>query len=251
MKVAARPARKSGALMSTKPARLLSRSRAALFSCGSEKGLEFPEVPATAEHHREHHHHDVRPCRPSPWHGRYARIPGHCTAFHLVQVRGRLGQSCCGTSTGGDLPRSRVRCRRRAGRRRGPAKGYAGGSGHGSFHIDEFGQALVPASDGSGRRTWPGIKGRLLFEIRFCPEELIDLAITRRLQPGDPWKLPYVGIPHNLHREGRIYFYKKDEYGGRVMYPPQQDEGLIRVIRSLRPRKAVRFIVTARRLGGH
>jgi hypothetical protein len=187
-----------------------------------------------------------QPCSPSQWHGRYARIPGDCSAFHLVQVQGRLwpvlmwdfdGRGTCvavQSAAAAALADAVARTKR-----------YAGGSGHGSFQINEFGQVLVPASDGSGRCYLAGyFNGRLLFRNPFCPDELIDLSDNRRLQPGDPWKLPYVGIPHNLHREGRIYFYKQDESGSRMMYPLQQDERLIRVLRSLRPRKAVRFIVT-------
>jgi hypothetical protein len=124
------------------------------------------------------------------------------------------------------------------------AKRFAGGTGHGSFMINEFGQVLVPASEARRRFLAGHLRGRLLFENPFCPEEPIDLSDDGRLQPGDPWKLPYVGIPHNLHREGSIYFYKEDETGGRTTFPLQQDEGLIRAFRSIRPRGAVRFIVT-------
>lgn len=189
---------------------------------------------------------NFRPCDPSPWHGRYARIPGDCTVFHLVQVRGRLwpvvlwdldGRGTCEAVESDDAAALADAVAR--------AKRHAGGSGHGSFQINEFGQVLVPASDGSGRCYLTGeLRGRLLFENPFCPEELIDLGDNRRLQPGDPWKLPYVGIPHNLHRAGWIYFYKQDDTGRRMIYPSQQDEGLIRVMQSLRSRTPVRFIVT-------
>jgi hypothetical protein len=187
-----------------------------------------------------------QPCSPSPWHGRYARIPGDCTTFHLTQAKGRLWPILLWDFDGRGTCEA-VNCDAAAALSDAVAraKRMAGGSGHGAFSINEFGQVLVPASDGSGRCLLAGhLTGRLLFENPFCPEELIDLTDNRRLQPGDPWKLPYVGIPHNLHREGRIYFYKQDESGGRMMYPLQQDEGLISVMRSLRPRKAVRFIVT-------
>jgi hypothetical protein len=187
-----------------------------------------------------------QPCNPSPWRGRYARIPGDCTAFHLVQVRGRPWPVLLWDFDGRGTCEA-VECDAAAALADAVAwaKRYAGGGRHGSFQINESGQVLVPGSDHSGRCYLAGqLSGQLLFENPFCPEELIDLSDNRRLQPGDPWKLPYVGIPHNLHREGRIYFYKQDESGGRMTHPPQQDEGLIRVLRSLRPRKAVRFIVT-------
>ena len=52
------------------------------------------------------------------------------------------------------------------------AKRHAGGGGGGSFVINEFGQVLVPASDGGGRRFLAGqLEGRLLFENPFDPND--------------------------------------------------------------------------------
>src|SRR5438876_1189388 len=63
------------------------------------------------------------------------------------------------------------------------------------------------------------------------------------LQPGDPWKLPYIGVPYNLHRGGHVYFYREDESGGTTVLPPRQDPQLIQALRTVRPRGPVRFIV--------
>jgi hypothetical protein len=124
-------------------------------------------------------------------------------------------------------------------------KRHAGGEGGGSFLIDEYGRVIVPASDGGGRRFLAGrLNGRFLFENPFRPDEPIDLGDGGNLQNGDPWRLPYIGIPYHLHRGGRIYFYEQDEVGGRSIYPSQQDFDLIRAIRNLRPSGAVRVVVT-------
>jgi hypothetical protein len=88
------------------------------------------------------------------------------------------------------------------------------------------------------------LNGRLLFENPFLPEEPIDLGDGERLENGDPWNRPYIGIPYHLHRSGRIYFYQQDEQGGRSIYPPQQDFELIRAIRNVRPYGPVRIVVT-------
>ena len=124
------------------------------------------------------------------------------------------------------------------------AKRHAGGTGGGSFVINEFGQVLVPASDGGGQRYLAGcLEGQLAFENPFDPDDVIDLGDCKHLQPGDPWKLPYVGIPFNLNRRSKLYFYRMDDEGGRSEYPPQQDGALIQTLRQLRRTGAVRFIV--------
>lgn len=124
------------------------------------------------------------------------------------------------------------------------AKRHAGGSGGGSFMINEFGQVLVPDSDGAGRRSLVGQwEGRLLFKNPFDPDDNIDLCDCSRLQPGDPWKLPYVGFPYNLSGRSRIYFYRLDDDGGQSVYPPRQDTNLIEAFRRIRRSGPVRFIV--------
>lgn len=186
-------------------------------------------------------------CRPAPWTGRYARIPGKGTVFHLETVRGRLWPVIHWK-----IDEDRGICRavecdaaEQLALAVAKAKRHAGGSGGGCFAINEFGKIIVPTTDLGGKRYLAGtLQGRLLFHNPFCPDQPIDLWDNRRLQPGDPWKMPYVGIPHHLHRDGHIYFYKQDEDGRGKVYPQQQDMELIRLFRSLRPRGAIRFIVT-------
>ena len=185
-------------------------------------------------------------CKPSEWKGRYARIPGDNTAFHLKYIGGRMWPVVLWETEEGTGTCAARECDAAAQLADAveAAKRKAGGTGGGSFVINEFGQVLVPASDGSGRRCLAGeLSGRLLFENPFDEDSPIDLGDCYHLQSGDPWKLPYVGFPFNLNRRSQIYFYNLDDEGGQSLFPKQQDRSLIQAIRSLRRTGAVRFIV--------
>lgn len=185
-------------------------------------------------------------CRPMLWNGRYARIPGDASVFHLKFINGRMWPAIEWTTEEGTgncaaLPSSAAEELAASVER---AKRHAGGSGGGSFVINEFGQVLVPASDGAGRRFLAGqLDGRLYFENPFDPEDSFDLGDYSHLQTGDPWKLPYVGFPYNLNGRSQIYFYRLDDDGGQSVYPPRQDMSLIQAFRLIRRTGAVRFIV--------
>lgn len=184
---------------------------------------------------------------PTPWNGRYARIPGETSVFHLEFVRGRLWPvikwqldvdrgRCVAmrTSAAAEMTEAVIE-----------AKRFCGSSGGGAFQINEFGQVLVPASDLDDRRILAGeLLGPLRFENPFAPHQPIDLEGDAYLQSGDPWKLPYVGMPFVFY-EGSIYF--KHSEGGirRRQYPPRQDDELIRALRRLRP-SGCRILVTHR-----
>lgn len=185
-------------------------------------------------------------CRPTSWHGRYARIPGDTSVFHLRSVNGRMWPVIeWSTEDGrGTCPAIRNPATEELADAVGRAKRHAGGDGGGSFLINEFGQVLVPASDGKGQRFLAGhLNGRLLFENPFDPDDVIDLGDCSHLQPGDPWKLPYVGIPYNLNGRSQIYFYELNSDGGSPVFPPRQDQSLIQAFRRIRRTGAVRFIV--------
>jgi hypothetical protein len=185
--------------------------------------------------------------QPTPWHGRYSRVMGNSSVFHLRHIDGRFWPILV-WETGGELALCRaVNCPAAVALADAVAraKRHAGGEGGGSFLIDEYGRVIVPASGGGGRRFLAGqLSGQLLFENPLLPDKPIDLGDDELFENGDPWKLPYIGIPYHLHRCGRIYFYQQDEHGGRVIYPPQQDVELIRSIRKLRPMGPVRIVVT-------
>jgi len=185
-------------------------------------------------------------CRPTPWSGRYRRVMGDVSVFHLRYVDGRLwpvviwetgeGTATCralGCAAATELADAVAR-----------AKRYAGGDEGGSFVVNEYRQVIVPSSDGDGKRFLAGwLNGTLLFENPFVPQEPIDLGDDGHLENGDPWKLPYIGVQYNLHRSGHIYFYQEDESGAQTLYPPRQDYDLIGAIRNVRPTGAVRILV--------
>lgn len=186
-------------------------------------------------------------CHPTPWNGRYARVMGDGAVFHLRYIGGRLWPVLVWATDAGLVTCRAIDCAATvelvdAVAR---AKRLFGGDGGGSFLINEFGKVLVPAGDGGGRRFLAGrLNGPLLFENPFRPESPIDLGDDEILENGDPWKLPYIGIPYHLHRGGRLYFYQHDERGGRSIFPPLQDLDLIRAIRTVRPYGPVRILVT-------
>jgi hypothetical protein len=187
-----------------------------------------------------------RACRPVPWDGRYARLMGDGAVFHLRYVNGRLWPVLLWKTDEGVATCPAVNCAAtvKLVEAVSQAKRHAGGEGGGSFLINEYGQVLVPATEGGGRRFLVGrLKGTILFENLLVPGETIDLGDAELLENGDPWELPYVGIPYHLHRRGNIYFYRHDESGGRTMYPPRQDHELIRAIRNVRPYGPVRILV--------
>jgi hypothetical protein len=181
-----------------------------------------------------------------PWNGRYARVMGDTSVFHIRHTGGRLWPVLDWETDAGIATCRAMECAAASElvAAVAQAKRRLGGSGTGSFLINEFGKVLVPASDGAGQRLLAGrLSGTLLFENPFLPQEPIDLSDDQLLENGDPWKRPYVGIPYHLHRSGSIYFYQQNESGGRSIYPPQQDLELIRAIRSVRPYGPVRILV--------
>src|SRR5436305_1549553 len=93
-------------------------------------------------------------CTPRLWAGRYARIPGDRSVFHVQANGGRWcsvifwqREDGLGTCVAVDSPTVRQLTAAVTA-----AKRQLGGTGGGSFQINEFGQVLVPASDNSGRR---------------------------------------------------------------------------------------------------
>ncbi len=185
-------------------------------------------------------------CPPMPWNGRYGRVMGDSAVFHLRHTDGRLWPVLDWETDAGVATCRAIDCAAAVELVDAVAqvKRHVGGNGGGSFLINEYGKVLVPATDGAGQRFLAArLNGILLFENPFRPEEPIDLGDDKLLENGDPWKLPYLGIPYHLHRRGSIYFYQHDESGGRSIYPPQQDFELIRAIRNVRPYGPVRILV--------
>lgn len=185
-------------------------------------------------------------CTINTWSGRYATIPGKTSTLRVKSVNGRTcpvilwnREESIGTCCALEGPSVREMTDAiLAGKRK------FGGGGGGAFVINEYGQVLVPASDGSGKRALVGeIQGKLLFDNPFQDNSVLDLSDDAGLTCGDPWTLPYVGIPYNLSKRSDIYFYRQTEEGGEVERPMQQDEELIEKLRSIRRYGAMRFIV--------
>jgi hypothetical protein len=120
------------------------------------------------------------------------------------------------------------------------------GRGGGSFLINEFGQVIVPPLDGGLlmlRRYVGDWIGPLRFNDPLKNEATFDLCDDGSLSPGDPWVKPYVGIAYNLSANDRIYFKEQTADHEVARYAPKDNEYLIRLLRRIRPRDAVRFLL--------
>lgn len=184
-------------------------------------------------------------CKIKEWMGRYGRIEGSDSVFRVKTVGG--AKKIIITSF---QDSARVICEAQSS----PAvnnlinaviagKRALGSGGGGSFQINEFGQVLVPASDGSGKRVIVGeIKGTILF-IDPLTRKQIDLSDCKKLNLGDIWDKPYVGMPYNLSNTSRIYFWRTTSDGGSSEYLKTDYDELVSRLRSIRRYGAVRFIV--------
>lgn len=180
------------------------------------------------------------------WAGRYARIPGEESVFHLKQnadsyktsILWRIGNERV-TCPSADSPAERALADAVA-----DAKRAMGGVGTGAFQINEFGQVLVPSSNLGGRRcllvgeisqTWHFIDPR--------DNSVFDLSSVDGYRSGDLWQRPYIGMRYNLSYRNQIYFWNEGEEGGQKCLPERQDVKLIERILAVRGYGRVRFIV--------
>jgi len=179
------------------------------------------------------------------WNGRYARIPGEESVFHMKSVEGQACPVIIWRQQDYKITCKACDCRgvRELTEAVLSAKRMFGGWGGGSFQINEFKQVIVPASDGSGRRALVGrIQGKLLFENPIN-DSFIDISDDGDLCCGDPWDLPYVGNRFNLSKRNKIYFAHRELDAVVPEYPPAQDHTLIRALRKIRRWGPMRFIV--------
>ena len=209
------------------------------------------------------------PCEIGYWSGRYGRIVGSGTSFHIRDCDGELWlmldrrtddetARCLAKDSSGvrDLIKAVSNGKKFLG---------SGGGGGGSFIINEYSQVIVPSSSGNGERVIVGeIDGRLLFDNPLEDGNDIDISDFSELECGDLWELPYVGVAYNLSMNSKIY-YKRKEGGsggrkksrkrrrGSIPYavdmaierelPPVQDIELITNLRKVRNTGGTRFIV--------
>ena len=209
------------------------------------------------------------PCEIEYWSGRYGRIVGNGTSFHIRYCDDELRlmldwrtddetAQCLAKDSSGvrDLIKAVSNGKKFLG---------SGGGGGGSFIINEYSQVIVPSSSGNGERVIVGeIDGRLLFDNPLEDGNDIDISDFSELECGDLWELPYVGVAYNLSMDSEIY-YKRKEGGsggrkksckrrrGSIPYavdmaierelPPVQDIELITNLRKVRNTGGTRFIV--------
>ena len=180
------------------------------------------------------------------WTGRYNRIPGETTALHVRQL-GRDWWPCVDWVADNEVavcPMVDQVGARELGRAVNQGKRLVGEILGGSFLINEYGQVLVPSTTGERVAAVGEWSGPLEFTNKLSGNGTFDLASDRGLVPGAPWRLPYVGIPHNLSARSRIYLKVHDGAGMHYLEAPTQDARLINALRRVRPSGAVRFVVT-------
>ncbi len=173
------------------------------------------------------------------WKGRYSRIPGKTSVFHLKKSGGEYKvavywekngdvATCYAVDSASMTAMTNAIAR---------AKTAMGGKGGGSFQINEFGQVLVPSQDGSRRMLAGEIAGKIVFIDPWGGT--FDLSDAKGYANGDDWNLPYVGMKFNLNKRSEIYLWQEES----SLRPYKQDKELIGDIRKIRRYGAVRFIV--------
>lgn len=186
-------------------------------------------------------------CRPAIWEGRYARVAGKNSMFHLISYDGEyrpniLWETEDGKGTCWAQPSDPVRELSEAVRH---GKGQTGGTS-GAFTINEYGQVIVPSTSERGMQH---IVGRWHGELRFASPfhddgQYITLENIWDCEPGEPWKLPYIGIPHVMNAEGEICFRSENEEGKESESPPGPNKKIRKQFRAIRGSGGGRFIVT-------
>ncbi len=181
---------------------------------------------------------------PSPaieWSGRYGRIEGGSSAFHVVPHAGHhVIRAYIKTSEGRvtceALPCLDIKAMIEA---INDVKWRYNDQSGGSFLINEFGQVLV--SNKAKVRVCVGqCTGNLRF-LNLDTHQILDLSDDSKLATGDSWDLPYVGMAYILSQEHQLYFW--DDRKSSKLLPQVQDRELVRKIRSIRRSGAVRFLV--------
>ena len=174
--------------------------------------------------------HGFSPLNPQLWTGRYKRIPGQTTVFHVRLRNGRWWPWVDWETESGVAHCAMVDsvATRQLASAVNAGKGYLMGSAGGAFLANEYGQVLVPGKSGTGNVALVGEwDGGMLFHDPLQRERIIDLTEEGPMQNGDTWDLPYVEIPYNLSSRNQIYFWDEKRSGGRKIVPAEQDNSLI------------------------
>jgi len=181
-------------------------------------------------------------CEFSIWQGRYSRILGDGGLFRvrnqnmLIDWKRNEETGTCMAKDSPDV-RNLVKAVVLAKRR-------MGGDVGGGFIVNEWGQVIVPSSDGDGMRMKVGtVSGSLVFDNPFVDDSTIDLSNDINLVTGHKWPFPYLGIPYNLSGGNKIYFRNSSENGTQLEYLNSNGIHLVKKLRSVRPYGGIRFIV--------
>ena len=162
---------------------------------------------------------------PHPWRGRYARIPGHSTAFHVRLIDGDWWPIVRWTTddetahcpmVGGDEPLALARAVN-------AGKLQLGGESGGSFHINEYGQVLVPGHRGDGTMRL-SVNGRGLssFGTTSRAKEHSISPTMKSLLPETLGSCRTWGFPTTSPREANSI----SGMGKKKLSPPAQDHEL-------------------------
>lgn len=184
----------------------------------------------------------IAPCR---WHGRYGRVPGSTTVFHVRSFDGRYWPVLEWDLGDGDVMTCPMLEGQSASRLCAAVldgKGRLGAHGGGAFLINEFGQVLVPSAN--ERRQV--LVGEWTGPLEFIDEDdgsVFDVYADDGLVAGDEWNGPYIGSRYNLSKHNEIYFWSSGDDAAAKELPDVQDQGLVATVRRLRPWGAVRLMV--------
>lgn len=142
--------------------------------------------------------------RPTIWNGFYARIPGRSPVFHaradgsgdIEWSPWRSDETLKSTMVADSGVIEMIEAINQA-------KSEKTGSRGGSFHINEYGQVLVPIAQSKDKY--------LVGELNGYPEfvdprsgRLFNLAAPLSARTGEAWDLPYVGMPFKFDTEGQV-----------------------------------------------
>ncbi len=178
------------------------------------------------------------------WTGRYARIPGREPAFH-VSIDGIITAQWTDhdeierlTAPIRDTPAAKALAAA-LNKTKAEHAGHAGGS----FLINEFGQVVCPIAR-SMERFWVGNVAGIPDFKHPATGRFFTLDADPGLQPGQPWRKPYIGMKFNLDCEDRIRFTREDDDRRTRIWLPGKTPLLVAALRRIRPGgKTIRFIV--------
>ena len=188
------------------------------------------------------------PCDPRIWRGRYNRIPGDASVFHLrYYAPWKCFWPVCEWPHNGELllcwfaySDAVLQMTRMVVQAKQESSGVAGGA----FLINEWGQVIVPNANEWRRRYYVGrLQGDWHLVDPWEPSRLLSLKPEPGLQLGQRWNRPYIGIPYRLSKFSKIYFVDRLPGEDRIVHPRIQDERLVAALRRIRKWGPMSFIV--------